>query len=224
MNKLAAELLGTFILVFAGTGAIVVNQVTGGAIGHAGIALTFGLVVMALIYALGDISGCHLNPAVTLAFTAAGRFPARDALPYAAAQLTGALAASGLLALLFPLSETAGATLGATLPRGSNLQSLILEAVLTFILMLVILAVSSGPKEKGVMAGIAIGAVVGLEAMFAGPICGASMNPARSIGPAVVSGNHGGLWIYILGPIAGALAAIPAHRLISPQNPPVRAA
>lgn len=223
MNKLFAELLGTFILVLSCTGAVVVNQVTGGAIGHAGIALASGLVVMALIYALGDISGCHLNPAVTLAFTAAGRFPLRQLAPYAAAQLAGALAASGLLALLFPLSETAGATLGATFPRGSNLQSLILEVVLTFMLMFVVLAVSSGPKEKGVMAGIAIGAVVALEAMFAGPISGASMNPARSIAPAVVSANFGSLWIYILGPIAGALLALPAYHLISPQNQPAKA-
>jgi aquaporin Z len=184
----------------------VIDQQSGGSITHAGIALTFGLVVLAMIYTFGDVSGAHLNPAVTTAFAAAGRFPWRETPGYAGAQLLGALAASGLLRLLFP----ANATLGATLPSGSESQSFILETVLTFLLMLVILSVSTGSKEKGITAGIAIGAVIGLEAMFAGPVCGASMNPARSIAPAIVSGHLDHLWIYVAGPVLGALLAIPA--------------
>ncbi|HVY70859.1 MAG TPA: aquaporin, partial [Verrucomicrobiae bacterium] len=175
MRRYYSEFFGTFTLVFAGTGAIVINGASHGAITHSGIALTFGLVVLAMIYTLGDVSGAHLNPAVTAAFATAGRFAWRDVPPYIATQLSGALAASGLLRLLFPLD----ATLGATLPAGSASQSFILETVLTFILMMVILSVSTGGKEKGITAGIAIGSVIALEAMFAGPICGASMNPAR---------------------------------------------
>ncbi len=205
MKRLFAEFLGTFILVFAGTGAIIVNQTSGGVIGHAGIALVFGLVVMAMIYTFGDVSGAHLNPAVTLGFAMAGRFPWKNVAGYATAQLGGAFAASGLLKVLFPMS----ATLGATLPTGSVAQSFILEIVLTAILMLVILSVSTGAKEKGVTAGIAIGAVIALEAMFAGPICGASMNPARSLAPAIVSGNFQHLWLYPAATILGALIAIP---------------
>ena len=205
MKRPLAEFLGTFALVFAGTGAIVVNQSTGGVIGHAGIALVFGLVVMAMIYTFGDVSGAHLNPAVSLGFAVAGRFPWRDFPGYAAAQLGGAFAASGLLKILFPTSPT----LGATLPAGSVAQSFILELVLTAILMLVILSVSTGAKEKGVTAGIAIGAVVALEAMFAGPVCGASMNPARSLAPAIVSGNFQHLWLYPVATLLGALIAVP---------------
>lgn len=205
-QKLFAEFLGTFALVFAGTGAIVSNHASGGVIGHAGIALTFGLIVLAMIYTFGDVSGAHLNPAVTTAFAAAGRFPWRAVPRYLAAQVLGALAASALLRGLFP----ADATLGATLPAGAAGQSFILEAVLTFLLMLVILSVSTGAKEKGITAGIAIGGVIGLEAMFAGPICGASMNPARSLAPAVISGQLQHLWIYLTAPVLGALLAIPA--------------
>ncbi|MCW1925763.1 MIP family channel protein [Luteolibacter arcticus] len=205
MKRALAEFLGTFFLVFAGTGAIVINEVSGGAIGHAGIALTFGLVVMAMIHAFGDVSGAHLNPAVTLAFSVAKRFPWREVPLYLAAQFAGAFAASGLLKGLFP---DAG-TLGATLPAGSVAQSFTLEIVLTAALMLVILSVSTGAKEKGITAGMAIGATVGLEAMFAGPICGASMNPARSLAPALVSGHIEHLWLYPVATILGALLAVP---------------
>ena len=196
----------TFALVFAGTGAIVINHASNGAITHAGIALTFGLIVLAMIYALGDVSGAHLNPAVTTGFAAAGRFPWRAVPGYVGAQLLGAFLASGLMRLLFPSDPT----LGATLPAGAPMQSFVLELVLTFLLMFVILSVSTGAKEKGITAGIAIGAVIALEAMFAGPICGASMNPARSLAPAVVSGHLEHLWIYFAGPVLGALLAIPA--------------
>ena len=206
MRRYLSEFLGTFILVFAGTGAIVINASSNGAITHAGIALTFGLVVMAMVYTFGDVSGAHLNPAVTTAFAAAGRFPWAGVPAYVLAQLAGAFAASGLLRTLFP----GDAKLGATLPAGSAVQSFVLEIVLTFILMLVILSVSTGGKEKGITAGIAVGAVIALEAMFAGPICGASMNPARSLAPAVVSGNLQHLWVYLVGTTLGALLAVPA--------------
>jgi len=214
-QKLLAEVLGTFVLVFAGTGAVVVDTVVPGSIGHAGIALTFGLVVLALIYTFGDISGAHLNPAVTLGFAIAGRFPKAQVLPYAMAQVAGALAASGLLRLLFPN----GGTLGATLPAGPWWQSFVLEIVLTWFLMQTILGVSTGAKEKGITAGITIGAVIALEAMFAGPICGASMNPARSLAPALVSGHLADLWIYLTAPCIGAVIAIPLDRILRHPQP-----
>jgi aquaporin Z len=206
MKKLVAEFIGTFALVFAGTGAIVIDQVSGGAIGHGGIAITFGLIVLAMIYTFGDVSGAHLNPAVTAAFAASRRFPWSSVPAYVGAQFLGAISASALLRVLFPTHET----LGATLPAGTAMQSFVLETVLTFLLMLVILSVSTGAKEKGITAGIAIGAVIALEAMFAGPICGASMNPARSLAPALVSGKLASVWIYVAGPMLGALLAIPA--------------
>jgi aquaporin Z len=213
MKRLFAEAFGTFALVFAGTGAIIINDVSQGAITHVGIALTFGLVVMAMIYALGDVSGAHLNPAVTLAFWAGGRFPAGSVLPYIVSQLAGALTASILLRLVFPHP-----TLGATIPAFGPGQSLVLEIVLTLILMFVILSVSSGSKEKGIMAGAAIGAVVAFEAMFAGPISGASMNPARSLAPALVSGRIAEVWVYVVGPVVGAGAAVFASRCTQPSG------
>ena len=206
-RKLAAEVLGTFALVFAGTGAIVVNEVTHGVVSHVGVALTFGLIITAMIYAVGDVSGAHMNPAVTLGFWAARRFPAKEIVPYIGAQCAGATAGSLAIKILFPASLT----LGATTPSGSAGQSFLLEVLLTALLMFVILGVSSGPKELGVMAGLAIGGVVGLEALFGGPISGASMNPARSLGPALVSVRLGSLWIYLVAPVVGACLAIPAY-------------
>ena len=205
MKKLLAEILGTFGMVFAGTGAIIVNDQTG-ALGHAGIALTFGLIVLAMIYCFGDVSGAHMNPAVTIGFAAAGRSEWQTVPGYITAQLLGALAASGLLKFLFP----ANARLGATLPAGAVAQSFVLEIVLAFFLMLVVLSVSTGAREKGVTAGIAIGAIIALEAMFAGPISGASMNPVRSLAPALVSGHLENVWLYLTAPVLGALLAIPA--------------
>ena len=205
-KKLFAEFLGTFGLVFAGTGAIVIDHTSNGAIGHAGIAITFGLVALAMIYAFGDVSGAHFNAAVTVGFAVARRFPWRAVPSYIGAQVLGGLAASGLLRFLFPTDIT----LGATLPAGSEMQSFVLEVALTFFLMLVILSVSTGAKEKGITAGIAVGAVIALEAMFAGPISGASMNPVRSLAPAVVSGHFEHLWVYFAGPILGAILAVPA--------------
>jgi aquaporin NIP len=210
MKKLAAECIGTFALVFAGTGAIVIDEVSGGAVTHVGVALTFGLIVLAMIYTLGDISGAHLNPAVTLGFFAARRFPLRNVLPYIVAQCAGAFVASGVLRLLFPQN----ATLGATIPAGPASQSFILELLLTAILMFAILGVSTGAAEKGITAGIVVGSVIALEAMFAGPICGASMNPSRSLAPALVSGHMQALWIYILAPIAGAAVGVLGCRCV----------
>ena len=210
MQRYISELIGTFALVFCGPGAIIMNDVSGGVVTHVGIAITFGLIVMAMIYSIGDISGAHINPAVTIAFWASGRFNKKEVLPYITAQIIGALLASALLYLLFPLHETQG----ATLPSGTVMQSFILEVVLTFILMFVIMKVSTGSKETGTIAGIAIGGVVGLEAMFAGPITGASMNPARSFAPALFSGQTEQLWLYILAPILGALLAVLACKAI----------
>lgn len=209
-RKLASELFGTFALVFSGTGAIVINEVTGGSVTHVGIAFTFGLIVLALIYALGDISGCHLNPAVTIGFWVARRFEGRLVAPYIASQCLGALVASLVLRLMFPYS----ASLGATQPAGPVIQSVVLEVLLTMILMFVILNVSTGSKEKGVLAGVAVGSVIALEALFAGPISGASMNPARSLGPAIVSLNLAGLWIYLAAPVAGAWLSVYACRCV----------
>lgn len=214
MKKLLAEFFGTFCLVFAGTGAIIVNDVTGGSISHVGVALTFGLIVLVMIDALGDISGAHLNPAVTLGFFAARRFDGREVIPYVGSQLAGAFAASGLLRVLFPEH----ATLGATLPAGSEAQSFILEFVLSGILMFVILSVSTGSKERGLTAGIAIGALIALEALFAGPISGASMNPARSLAPAVVGLHLSSLWLYVVAPICGALVAVAGCRCIREEG------
>jgi aquaporin NIP len=210
MRRLVAEFIGTFTLVFAGTGAIIINDVSGGAISHVGVALTFGLVVLAMIYAVGGVSGAHLNPAVSLGFLVAQRFPASWVISYILSQSGGALVASGLLHLLFP----AHPTLGATFPAGPAVQSFVLEAVLTWVLMFVILSVSAGPKEQGVLAGIAVGAVIGFEALFAGPISGASMNPARSLAPALVAGRMDGLWIYLTAPVLGACLGVVACRCV----------
>lgn len=210
MNKYIAELLGTFALVFCGTGAIVIDQQSGGAVTHVGVAITFGLIVMAMIYSLGDISGAHMNPAVTIAFSIAKRFQVKQVLPYIISQLIGAFLASAILHYLFPTNET----LGSTLPAGREMQSFILELILTFFLMLVIINVATGSKEQGMFAGLAIGSTVLLEAMFAGPVCGASMNPARFIAPAIISGHLEYLWVYILAPVAGAAFAIPVFKIL----------
>jgi aquaporin Z len=215
MRKLIAEGFGTFALVFAGTGAIVINDVSGGLVTHVGVALTFGLVVLAMIYALGDVSGAHLNPAVTSGFALARRFPGRSVLPYLLAQCLGAVAASLLLRALFPEHSS----FGATIPKGSNLQSFVLETVLTLMLMFVILSVSSGAKEKGITAGIAVGSVIALEALFAGPVSGASMNPARSLAPALVSGQLASLWVYLAAPTVGAALGVMAFRLLHAAAP-----
>jgi aquaporin NIP len=214
-NKCVAEAIGTFALVFAGTGAIVINHVSGGAITHVGIALTFGLVIMSMIYAVGDVSGAHFNPAVTIGFWLSRRLPGRDVPFYLLSQVAGAFAASALVRALFGNT----AALGTTMPAGPPMQSFVLETVLTAMLVFVILCVSTGPKEVGVMAGIAVGGVIALEAMFAGPITGASMNPARSLAPAVVSGHLQSLWVYLAAPVLGAALAVPCWRLTRGDRP-----
>jgi aquaporin NIP len=214
MKKYVAEILGSFALIFCGTGAIIINQETNGVITHLGIAITFGLIVMALIYTLGDISGAHLNPAVTIAFTIAKKFDLKQVAPYIVSQLIGSVLASILLKYLFPANEF----LGATIPSGTAVQSFILEFILTFILMLVIIHVATGSKEQGMFAGLAIGATVLLEALFAGPICGASMNPARSFAPAIVSGHTEHLWVYLSATILGAAAAVPTWKYLTQQD------
>ena len=208
-QSLVAEFLGTYILVFAGTGAMAIGAITGEP-GHVGIALTFGFVIVALIYSFAHVSGAHFNPAVSIAFALMGEFDRAKVLPYIAAQVLGAILASySLYLLLFENIDTMAqaAYLGATLPSGSVVQSFGFELILTFILMLVISASAVHGKAIKDFAGIAIGFTVGLEAMFAGPITGASMNPARSIGPALVSGNMEHLWLYVVATILGAALA-----------------
>ena len=208
MRKYLAEAIGTFALVFCGTGAIIINQEQGGVITHVGISITFGLIVMAMIYALGDISGAHFNPAVTVAFAIGKKFPIKEIVPYFISQAIGAFVASIILRFLFPMNKI----LGTTLPAGLPMQSFVLELILTFILMFVIIHVATGSKEQGMFAGLAIGSVVLLEAMFGGPVSGASMNPIRSLAPALVSGHTEYLWIYLIAPCLGAALAILAWK------------
>lgn len=210
LKKYLAEIIGTFALIFCGTGAIIINQESNGAVSHVGIAITFGLIVSAMIYSIGEISGAHLNPAVTIAFWVAKSFPAKDILPYILSQGIGAFLASFTLKFLFPTNEF----LGSTLPSGLPMQSFILELILTFILMFVILNVAKGSKEQGMFAGISIGSVVLLEAMFAGPISGASMNPIRSLAPALTSGHLEHIWVYLSAPTIGAILAVFCWRIL----------
>ena len=201
-------------MVFCGTGAMTVNEVTSGNVTHVGIAITWGLIVMAMIYAFGETSGAHFNPAVTIAFAYAKKFSWKEVPKYIFFQVAGAFAASLVLMWLFPRSEL----LGATIPTVDVWRAFVLELILTFFLMVVIINVSTGSKEAGMMAGIAIGSVVLLEALFAGPITNASMNPARSLAPNIVSGNIKGLWLYILAPIIGALLAVVSCKFVKHEN------
>jgi MIP family channel proteins len=206
---LAAELIGTFALVFAGCGAIMVDEKTS-ALGHVGVAITFGLVIMAMIYAVGHVSGAHFNPAVTFSFALARHFPRRQVPLYWAVQLAGALLAAAVL------RGSLGniAQVGATYPSGSDGQAFLWEAVMSFFLMFVIMAVATDTRATGEAAAIAIGGTVGLDAMFGGPITGASMNPARSLGPGIVTGDLRAIWIYLLAPVAGAALGAVAYAFI----------
>jgi aquaporin Z len=201
-------------MIFCGTGAMTINEVTGGDVTHVGIGITWGLIVMAMIYAFGEISGAHFNPAVSIAFAYAKKFSWKEVPKYIFFQVAGAFAASLLLMWLFPKSEL----LGATIPSVDVWRAFVLELILTFFLMVVIINVSTGSKEIGMMAGIAIGSVVLLEALFAGPITNASMNPARSLAPNIISGNIKGLWLYILAPIIGALLAVVSCKFVKHEN------
>jgi aquaporin NIP len=214
-RALLAEAMGTFALVFAGCGAVMVDRKTG-ALGHVGVAITFGLVIMAMIYALGHVSGAHFNPAVTFSFALFRHFPRRHIVPYWTAQLAGALIAAAILrGSLGDVAEV-----GATYPSGSERQAFLWEVVLAFFLMLVIMAVATDTRAVGEAAAIAIGGTVGLDAMFGGPISGASMNPARSLGPGIVTGDLHGIWIYLLAPFVGATLAAVAYTFV--RGEPIR--
>jgi aquaporin NIP len=209
-RMLLAEFCGTFVMVFAGTGAIVANDFSHGRIGVLGIGLAFGVSVFAMIFLLGAISGAHLNPAVTITLTVARKIPLRLTLFYILCQCAGALVASVLLSFLFSTHPT----LGATIPSASATQSFLLEFFLTFLLLFAILITSSRALRSGLIPAVIIGAIIALGAIFGGPISGASMNPARSLAPAIVSGHMDHLWIYLLAPTFGGLTAIPIARTL----------
>lgn len=213
LKKYSAEFIGTFALVFCGTGAIVVNQQSDGSLGLIGISLAFGIIVAAMIYVFGNISGSHINPAVTIALAIGKVTSKRDASFYIFSQVLGALVASVLLKFMFPDNLT----LGATIPSGELLQSFIIEFVLTFFLMLTILGITS-VKDFSTMAGLIIGLVVTGIILFAGPISGGSFNPARSFAPALVSGNLSALWVYITAPTLGAILAMLVWKIFHKTN------
>jgi aquaporin NIP len=215
-RRAAAEGLAAFALVFAGCGAIVTDARYDGALGTVGIALVFGLVIMVMVYATGHLSGAHVNPAVTLAFTLSRHFPAREAVAYVGAQLLGASAAA--LALLAVWTDKP-ARLGATLPTVGSGSALVYEVLLTAFLMFVIMAVATDTRAVGAAAAIAIGGTVGLDALFGGPVTGASMNPARSFGPALASGEWTDFWLYVLGPVLGAALGALAYQLVRGPRP-----
>jgi aquaporin NIP len=210
-RRAAAEGLAAFALVFAGCGAIIADARYGGALGTVGVALVFGLVIMAMIYATGHLSGAHINPAVTIAFTLTRHFAVRDAVAYVAAQLAGATLAAFLLLAVWPEQPAA---LGATIPSVGAGSALVYEVVMTAVLMFVIIAVATDTRAVGAAAAIAIGGAVGLDALFGGPVTGASMNPARSFGPALAAGEWQDFWLYVTGPVAGAALGAFAYQLI----------
>lgn len=215
IRRAGAEAIAAFALVFAGGGAIVTDAESGGSLGTVGIALVFGLVIMVMVYATGHLSGAHINPAVTVAFTLTRHFPPRDAAAYIAAQLAGA--AAGALLLLAVWTD-APADLGATVPSIATGSALVYEVVLSAFLMFVIMAVATDTRAVGAAAAIAIGGTVGLDALFGGPVTGASMNPARSFGPALASGEWSDFWIYVAGPLAGAAVGALAYQLVRGEH------
>jgi aquaporin Z len=212
MKKYYAEIIGSFAMIFCGCGAIAINEITNGSIGHVGVAATWGLIVMAMIYAFGEISGAHFNPAVTFGFAIAKKFDWKEVPKYIIAQSIGAFLACLLLFFLFPESTT----LGSSLPADGfePYKAFVLELILTFFLMVVIINVSTGSKEIGTMAAIAVGGVILLEAMFAGPMTKASMNPIRSLAPALISGNLQHLWLYLTAPFIGSFLAVFSCKLV----------
>jgi MIP family channel proteins len=220
LRRSAAEALATFALVFAGCGAIVASSENPGSLGNVGIALTFGLVIMAMVYATGHLSGAHINPAVTFAFTLTRHFPAREAAAYVFCQLVGAVA--GVL-VLWAVWTSQPADLGATTPSVSAGSAFVYELVLTAFLMFVIMAVATDTRAVGPGAAIAIGGAVGFDALFGGPVTGASMNPARSLGPALVSGEWRDFWVYVIGPVLGASAGALAYQAVRGEHPRLEA-
>ena len=210
-RRALAEGLAAFALVFAGCGAIITDHTRAGALGAVGVALVFGLVIMVMVYATGHLSGAHINPAVTLAFTLTRHLPAREAAAYIGAQVGGAIAAALVLAAIWPSQP---ADLGATVPSIGAGSAFIYEVVMTAILMFVIMAVATDTRAVGAGAAIAIGGVIGLDALFGGPLTGASMNPARSLGPALVAGQWDHFWVYVAGPIAGASLGAAAYQVV----------
>ncbi len=213
LKRYSAEFIGTFGLVFAWTGAIIVNELTNGSVTSLGSSIVFGLVVMVMVYAIGHVSGAHINPAVSLSFAITRHFPFRDLLPYWAAQLSGGVVASLILSRVFGTDTS----LGVTLPSGGAWQSFTMEFLLTFLLMFVIVSVATDVRAVGSAAAIAIGATIGLGAIVAGPVSGGSFNPARSFGPALVAGNFASHWIYWLAPMSGAVCGSIAYALIKEE-------
>ncbi|KAF9588853.1 hypothetical protein IFM89_016816 [Coptis chinensis] len=217
LQKLVAELLGTYFMIFAGCTAVVINIKKDSVITHPGVSITWGLVVMVMVYSLGHISGAHFNPAVTIAHTACKRFPLKQVPAYIFVQVIGSTLASGTVRLLFGAKQFPG-----TIPAGSDMQSLVLEFIITFFLMFVISGVSTDDRAVGELAGIAVGAVIVANIIFSGQTSGASMNPARSLGPAFIYGRYDSLWVYLVGPTLGALAGAGAYSAIRTTNKPVR--
>ncbi|KAL6574130.1 Aquaporin NIP1-1 [Orobanche hederae] len=217
LQKVIAEAIGTYFLVFIGCAAGVVDADKEKVVTHPGAAIVWGLVLMAMIYSVGHVSGAHFNPSVTIAFATCKRFSWKQVPAYIAAQVLGATLASGSLRLLFNGSQDQFA---GTLPSGTNLQSLVLEFIITFLLMFVISAVATDSRAVKEFAGLAIGSTLLVNVMFAGPISGASMNPARSLGPAIASSNYKGIWIYILGPTAGAIAGAWVYNILRSTDKP----
>ena len=214
-RRAGAEAIAAFALVFAGCGAIVADARYDGALGTVGIAIAFGLIIMVMVYATGHLSGAHINPAVTIAFTLTRHFPARDAVAYVGAQVAGATA--GALVLLAVWTDQP-AHLGATLPSVGTGSAVVYELVLTAFLMFVIMAVATDTRAAGAAAAIAIGGTVGLDALFGGPVTGASMNPARSLGPALAASEWHDIWIYVAGPVAGATLGAFAYQLVRGEH------
>ena len=213
-RRLVAEGIGTFFLVLIGPGAVMVNAYSGGAIGHAGVALAFAFVVTAIVYALGHLSGAHINPAVTIGFWSGRRFPGREVGPYVVAQLLGAIGASAFLrGVLGPVGHV-----GATLPSLPLGAAFAVEWLLSFVLMFVIMAVATDERATNGFAGVAVGLTVGFCALTGGPLTGASMNPARSFGPALVGGIWTAHWIYWVAPITAMVAAARLYDFLRPAS------
>ncbi|KAK1320520.1 hypothetical protein QJS10_CPA03g00441 [Acorus calamus] len=219
IQKVIAEIIGTYFVIFAGCGSVAVNKIYDGTVTFPGICLTWGLIVMVMVYSVGHISGAHFNPAVTITFTIFRRFPYKEVPLYIIAQLLGSVLASGSLRLIF---ESHTPHFFGTIPAGSDVQSLILEVILTFLLMFVISGVATDNRAIGELAGLAVGATITLNVFVGGPISGASMNPARTLGPAIVMNHYKGLWVYIVGPIVGAVLGASAYNLIRFTDKPLR--